>query len=329
MRRKCAAIFFAAASVLVVGCSFAKAPPDPAKSAGAADGKEVSAPAVTEVPVISISDDRPAYPVAQEDEPDEPEYPPGYYDEIVIDASWEYADHAQIDDDTARLYRASSDRKDIIISVNAGHGTKGGQSVKTYCHPDKSPKTTGGSTPAGSVKAPAVTGGMTFNDGTREATVTLACAEYLKDALLEEGYDVLMLRYDDDAQLDNVARTVMSNNIADCMISLHWDGDGLTYDKGCFYISVPEKLKSMQPVASYWQEHDALGEALIDALRDNGYKISGAGHMSIDLTQMSYSTIPSVDIELGNGASAHDDTTLQGLAQAIAEGTDEYERNRK
>ena len=52
-------------------------------------------------------------------------------------------------------------------------------------------------------------------------------------------------------QLDNVARTVICNNVADCHIALHWDsGDGKNYDKGCFYISVPEVLKSMEPVLS-------------------------------------------------------------------------------
>ena len=42
--------------------------------------------------------------------------------------------------------------------------------------------------------------------------------------------------------------------------------------------------------------------------------------MNIDLTQTSYSTIPSVDIELGNAASAHDDATLTTLANGLANG---------
>lgn len=150
------------------------------------------------------------------------------------------------------------------IGVNAGHGTSGGASVKTQCHPDGSPKTTGGSTAQGATYATAVSGGMTFNDGTAESTVTLQMAQILKDKLLAQGYDVLMVRTGDDVQLDNVARTVLCNNVADCHISLHWDGDGLGYDKGCFYISVPNGLKSMEPVASHWQEHDALGASLVE-----------------------------------------------------------------
>ena len=144
------------------------------------------------------------------------------------------------------------------------------------------------------------------------------------DRLLAAGYDVLMLRDGDDVQLDNVARTVICNNVADCHIALHWDGDGLSYDKGCFYISVPDALKSMEPVASHWQQHDALGAALIAGLQNQGAAIYKNGQMSIDLTQTSYSTIPSVDMELGNACSDHSDEALSRLADGLIEGVNGY-----
>lgn len=96
--------------------------------------------------------------------------------------------------------------------MNAGHGTSGGASVKTYCHPDKTAKVTSGTTSAGATKAVAVSGGMTFADGTAESTVTLRMAQIFRDKLLAAGYDVLMIRDGKDVQLDNVARTVMANN---------------------------------------------------------------------------------------------------------------------
>ena len=70
------------------------------------------------------------------------------------------------------MYKAKKNRKDIVIAVNAGHGTKGGSSVKTLCHPDGSAKVTGGTTAAGSVKAVAVSDGMAFRGGTAERDVT-------------------------------------------------------------------------------------------------------------------------------------------------------------
>ena len=176
--------------------------------------------------------------------------------QITLDSTWEYADHSKINTGAAVLYLASeeSGRKGIVIGVNAGHGTAGGAKVKTLCHPDGSAKVTGGSTAAGAMEAAAVSGGMTFQDGTPEREVTLRMAQILRDKLLTSGYDVLMLRDSEDVQLDNVARTVICNNVADCHMALHWDsGDGKNYDKGCFYISVPEALKNMEPVASHWQ----------------------------------------------------------------------------
>ena len=247
--------------------------------------------------------------------------------QITLDSTWEYADHSKINTGAAVLYRApeESGRKGIVIGVNAGHGTVGGSKVKTLCHPDGSAKVTGGSTAAGAMEAAAVSGGMTFQDGTPEREVTLRMAQILRDKLLSSGYDVLMLRDSEDVQLDNVARTVICNNVADCHIALHWDsGDGKNYDKGCLYISVPEALKTMEPVASHWQQHDTLGTDLVEGLREQGATIYGKGHMGIDLTQTSYSTIPSVDMELGNAYSDHSDVILEQLATGLLTGINTY-----
>ena len=43
-----------------------------------------------------------------------------------------------------------------------------------------------------------------------------------------------------------------------------------------------------------------------------------------DLTQTSYSTIPSVDMELGNASSDHSDSTLNSLADGLTAGVNAY-----
>lgn len=243
---------------------------------------------------------------------------------ISFDESWEYADFSEIHTSDVTLYYATENRKDIVVGVNAGHGTKGGSLKKTYSHPDKSPKLTGGTNPAGAIKSIAVSSGMIMEDGTPEAEVNLLEAQILKEKLLERGYDVLMIRDSDDVQLDNIARTVYCNNNADCHIAIHWDKDSCGYDKGCFYISVPDKLKSMEPVASVWEQSEKLGESLIKGLQEKECKIFKNGSMDIDLTQTSFSKIPSVDIELGNSYSKHDEKTLELQAEGIALGIDQY-----
>lgn len=245
--------------------------------------------------------------------------------EVGLNMDWKYASLSKINSGKAVLYRSeASNRKNKVVCVNAGHGTKGGSSVKTQCHPDGTPKVTSGTTSAGATTAVAVSGGMTFADGTPEAKVTLAMAKVLKDKLLARGYDVLMIRESDDVQLDNVARTVLANNLADCHIALHWDST--KSNKGAFYMSVPNvaSYRAMEPVASHWQQHNALGESLVAGLKGAGVKIFSGGSMEMDLTQTSYSTIPSIDIELGDGGSDHSAATLDTLGTGLADGVDAY-----
>lgn len=244
---------------------------------------------------------------------------------VSLNPQWTYAGFAKIATGSALLYQSTAlERNGKVVCVNAGHGTKGGSSVKTQCHPDGSAKVTGGTTGAGATTAVAVSGGTTFKDGTPEAKVTLQAAQKLRDKLLAEGYDVLMIRDGDDVQLDNIARTVIANNMANCHIALHWDST--SNNKGAFYLSVPENAsyRAMEPVASHWQEHHALGDSLISGLRGAGVKIYSSGSMAMDLTQTSYSTIPSVDIELGDTASDHSSATLDQLMNGIVAGVDQF-----
>lgn len=245
--------------------------------------------------------------------------------EIRLDPSWKYAEFAKITSGAATLYRSeAANRKEITICVNAGHGTSGGSAVKTLCHPDGTPKVTGGTTGAGATTAVAVSSGMSFQDGTPEAKVTLAMAKVLKEKLLDRGYDVLMIRETDDVQLDNVARSVIANQTADCQVAVHWDSTAA--DKGAYYMSVPnvESYRQMEPVASNWQKHNALGDNLIAGLKGAGVKIWSEGSMEMDLTQTSYSTIPSVAIELGDKTSDYSAAALDKLGTGLADGIDRY-----
>ena len=243
---------------------------------------------------------------------------------IKWDSSWKYADFSKIHDDTVTLYRASSNRKNKVIAVNAGHGTSDGSKYKTQCHPDGTPKYVTGSTASGAVYSTAIAGGMEFSDGTPEAEMTLKTARSIKDILLENGYDVLMIRDSDDCRLDNIARTVFANENADCHISIHFDSTNS--DKGAFYIGVPDikEYKAMYPVSKYWKKHNRLGNCLIDSLKDNKIKIYSSGYMGIDLTQTSYSTIPSVDLELGDKATAVDDKFIANASQGVLEGVNSF-----
>lgn len=234
-----------------------------------------------------------------------------------------YASFSAIHSEPAILYTNNQANKNgHTVCVNAGHGTSGGESVRTQCHPDGTPKVTGGSTAEGATTAMAVASGMDFADGTPERVVTLQEALILRDLLLENGYNVLMIRETDDRQLDNIARTVLANNYADCHVAIHWDSTD--YDKGAYYMSVPgdPTYRSMEPVASTWERSNHFGDCLIEGLRSVGTPIFEGGSIEMDLTQTSYSSVPSIDIELGDRVSDHGDEALATLARGLLAGID-------
>ena len=242
---------------------------------------------------------------------------------VSLNSDMRFAEYSKINSGTAKLYRnGAGSHGGTVVCVNAGHGTRGGENYKTLSHPDGTGKVTGGTNANGAVKSTAISSGMDFADGTPEAKVNLRVALALRDELLARGYSVLMIREDDDQQLDNIARTVLANTYADCHIAIHFDSTGS--DKGAFYMSVPDALKYMDPVSVTWQKSEAFGEALISGLRGRGVKIFSGGSMDMDLTQTSYSTIPSIDIELGDKVTEHGDAACRKFAEALADGVEIY-----
>ncbi|MBR1629873.1 MAG: N-acetylmuramoyl-L-alanine amidase [Lachnospiraceae bacterium] len=246
---------------------------------------------------------------------------------IHFQSSMNYAQNSKINSGTATLYKVGKkSAKNITVCINAGHGTSGGERYKTLCHPDGTPKVTSGSTAAGAIEATAVSGGTTLLDGTPEAEATLQTSLVIRDTLLKKGYHVLMIRETSDVQLDNIARTLIANEYADCHLAIHYDST--TNDGGAFFCSVPSiaSYRNMEPVKSHWEEHNRLGNSIIEGFRSMGLPVRGNGSLEMDLTQTSYSTIPSIDIEVGDRASDHSQATLQRKAEAIAAGLDLFFR---
>lgn len=250
---------------------------------------------------------------------------PGASKTYRFNLEWEFAGFSKINTGSSTLYRTTSaSPKNKTICVNAGHGTEGGTNFSVQCHPDGSPKIVSGSTSAGQTTATAIAYGTIMKNGISEAQATKNLALVLKDVLLDNGYDVLMIRESDNVQLDNIARTVMANNLADCHIAIHYDSTD--YDKGAFYMSVPDvaSYKDMYPVNYTWQENNRLGESIMSGFRANNIKIFSSGSMEMDLVQMSYSSIPNIDLEIGDIASDCSESALNKIAQGILDGLNRF-----
>ncbi len=243
-------------------------------------------------------------------------------------ADAEFAKFSALHTGYATYYKTSGDSNGITVCVNAGHGTAGGTKVRTQAHPDGTLKYVTGTNEAGKPDSWAISTGTDTADGRSEASMNLKVAVLTCGELLSRGYDVVMIRDNENKTpvLDNIARTVIANETSDCHIAIHFDGDGLKYDKGCFYMSVPDiaAYKAMYPVSENWKQHEKLGEALVNGMVRNGLKKFGEGKVPNDLTQTSYSTIPSVDIEYGNQSSNFTDKFLGDVAVGLADGIDDF-----
>ena len=250
-------------------------------------------------------------------------------EKIYVDFTAPYATYSIINNGYAVLYKLKKNKttnyKNKTIAVNAGHGTKGGETIKTFAHPDFSPKVTGGANAEGSILASAVSSGMTFINGMTEANANLVVAYLLKDKLLDSGYSVLMIRENDDCRLDNIARTVIANENSDAHIAIHFDST--RSDKGIFYI-VPYNNQSyldMEPLKSNAKNIKALGNSVIKAFKEMGEKVwKDSGTLQGDLTQLSFSTNASIDIELGDRATELTKEKAETFAEGIKRGIDLY-----
>ena len=161
-----------------------------------------------------------------------------------------------------------------------------------------------------------------MKDGSMEAEANLTLAKVTCKKLLSEGYSVLMIRDGEDVQLDNISRTLLANKHASLHIALHYDST--VTDAGAYFCAVPDipEYKNMYPLCNYWEKHMALGECIIEGLTQSGVKIKGDGKYFIDLTQTSFSTIPSIDLEAGDRISDRSEESLEKLADGIVMGID-------
>lgn len=255
--------------------------------------------------------------------------------DVYIDFKSPYATYSIINSGHSVLYMLNPYYKgdkgnyatpnNITVAVNAGHGTEGGTKIKTFAHPDYSPRVTSGTNAAGDILSYAVSAGTTLANNLSEAEANLMVARRLKEKLLLAGYNVLMIRDAEDVQLDNIARTVIANTFADCHIAIHFNSTET--DIGVFYIT-PYKNQTylnMEPLKSNYNKIITFGNSVISAFKSLGVKtFKESGTLQGDLTQLSFSTNPSIDIELGDKATKLNDEKIEILTEGMKLGIDKY-----
>lgn len=244
---------------------------------------------------------------------------------IKLDSSWKYADKSKTNSGSAKYY-VSPTSNGKVVCVNAGHGsvTATKSANKTLSHPDGTAKVTGGTNQG--VESSGASSGTT-----NEAGNVLKASIAMKDKLLALGYDVVMIRETDaDCNLDNIARTVISNNTCNIMVSVHYDGNS---SGGYFNIYQLGTYATSWDCGKWFSKQKPLGDALSAACVAAGNYlntsyVSNNDTYNNDLTQYCYSTTPTIDVELGSysvdSSNLNNADWMKKQGEALATGVDNY-----
>lgn len=161
-----------------------------------------------------------------------------------------------------------------------------------------------------------------------EHKLTLELSLQLRDALADEGYEVVMTRETADVDISNVERAEIANAAqADIYIRIHADGADSEAANG---ISVLYPSESNPYVAELSPDSKRLAQAVLDEMCE----ITGAKKRGIvkrdDLSGTNWAQMPVILIEAGFMTNKEEDKKLQDpeyqakLVQGMVKGIEEY-----
>ena len=204
-----------------------------------------------------------------------------------------------------------------IVVIDAGHQGRG--------NPDLEP--IGPGSTEMKAKVTSGTGGRTT--GVAEHIVNLQVALKLKELLVEEGVQVVMVRETADVDISNSQRAIIGNEAgADIVVRIHCDGATDSLLRG-FLTLVPAQNEWTGPIV----EPSRIAG---DIIHKNTLRTTGANDRGVkavgNMTGFNWSTVPSVIVEMGLMTNPEDDRLLVSddyqnkLAQGMADGVFEYLR---
>ena len=163
--------------------------------------------------------------------------------------------------------------------------------------------------------------------GVAEYIVVLDIGLKLRDALIEEGYEVYMVRETHDVQISNKDRALRGNELGgDIMVRLHCDGSPNPNVHG-FMTLIPANGGWTEPIyAKSRQAGEHVHREVLAAIGAYDRGIIERG----DLSGFNWSTIPSILLEMGVMTNAREDELLSDpdyqnkIVQGIVNGLNAY-----
>ena len=203
-----------------------------------------------------------------------------------------------------------------LVAIDAGH--------QLYGDYNKEPNAPGSST----MKARVTSGTQGISSGVTEYQLNLDVSLKLRDALIAQGYSVLMIRETNDVSISNDERATLANDYgADIFLRIHANGADDTSISGTLAMAPSSSNPYVGGLAASSQTLSAL---IVDAMCAHTGFVNRGVQITDTMTGINWCQMPVSIIEMGFMTNGSEDWAMQDpavqdqMVAGIVEGVNAY-----